>query len=320
MVKTDVMRRQDTMEWVMAGPPDRTARCDQRAQSDHMPTATDQTTQHGRGSQTVIQPSSGWANLRLDELWAYRELLYFMVWRDLKVRYKQTAIGAMWAVLQPVALTIVFTLFLGSLSGIAPSGVPYALFALTGLVPWNLFSQSLTRASDSLVNSANLIQKVYFPRLLLPIASVGSTLADFAIGLLVLLVAMLAMAYPPGPSIVWLIPLAALAVSTALAVGIWLSAINVRYRDVRHAVPFIVQLWFFCTPVIYSVQLVPEPLRVVYYLNPMAGVIDGFRWALLGQTAPPVGPVLLSALVTGAALAGGIAYFRRVERAFADII
>jgi lipopolysaccharide transport system permease protein len=271
-------------------------------------------------SVTHIEPTHGWTGLRLSELWPYRELLYFLIWRDLKVRYRQTAFGVTWAVLQPVGLTVVFTFFLGRLSGIVPEGVPYALFALSGLVPWTLFSQSLVRASDSLVLAANLIQKVYFPRLLLPIASVGTTLLDAAIALVVLLIAMVVMSFPPDLTVVWLLPLAILAMATALAVGIWLAAMNVRYRDVRHAVPFVVQIWLFASPVVYSAQLVPEQWRWLYYLNPMAGVIDGFRWALVSEGAPPAGPVLLAALVTAVLLVGGLAYFRRTERAFADVI
>lgn len=268
---------------------------------------------------TVIEPGRGWA-LHLGELWPYRELLYFFIWRDLKVRYKQTAIGALWAILQPIALTLVFTLFLGSLRGISPDGIPYALFALSGLVPWTLFSQTLVRASESLVLSANLLQKVYFPRLLLPISALGTTLLDFVIGLVVLMVAMLLMGFPPSLSTIWLVPLTALAVGAALAVGIWMSAINVRYRDVRYMVPFLVQVWFFSTPIIYTAALVPEQLRGLYYLNPMAGVVAGFRWALFGEGGPPIGPVLISAVVTGIALVAGVSYFRRVERGFADVI
>lgn len=255
------------------------------------------------------------------ELWAYRELGYFFVWRDIKVRYKQTFFGALWAVIQPFLLMVVFTLFLGRISGIAPTGIPYALFAFTGLVPWTLFAQSLIESSNSLVGSANLIQKVYFPRLLLPISATGSHLLDFLIAMCVLGLLMLYFGVVPTANAFWVIPLTGLALMTSLAVGIWLSAINVRYRDVRHAVPFLVQIWLFSSPVAYSADLVPPAWRAVYQLNPIAGVIEGFRWALLGRGAPPpVNAIAISALVTAVILVLGLAYFRRVERTFADVI
>lgn len=267
-----------------------------------------------------IAPSSGWAGLRLRELWAHRELLYFLVWRDVKVRYKQTAFGALWAVLQPLALMTVFTLFLGQVGGLAPEGVPYALFTLTALVPWTLFSQSLIGTSDSLVAATNLIARVYFPRLLLPLASVGSFLLDLVIGLVLLALFLVVFDVWPDGRALWVLPLTALALAAALAVGIFLAAVNVRYRDVRHAVPFLAQVWLFASPVAYSSEIVPAGLRTAYFLNPMAGVIEGYRWALLPTGAPPLGPVLVSASVTLVLLVVGTAYFRRVERAFADVI
>jgi lipopolysaccharide transport system permease protein len=268
-----------------------------------------------------IRPGRGWVALNLRELWAYRELAYFFVWRDLKVRYKQTAFGALWAVIQPFMLMVVFSLFLGRVSGIAPAGVPYPLFAFAGLVPWTLFAQSLVGSSDSLVGASNLLQKVYFPRLLLPVAAVGSYLLDFVIAMGVLGLLMLYFGALPSLAILWVIPLTALALATSLAVGICLSAVNVRYRDVRYAVPFLVQLWLFASPVAYSADLVPAQWRTLYQLNPMAGVIEGFRWALLGQGAPPpVGAILISACVTAVVLLLGLAYFRRTERTFADVI
>jgi lipopolysaccharide transport system permease protein len=270
-------------------------------------------------TRTIIEPGRGWA-LHLGELWPYRELLYFFVWRDIKVRYKQTAVGALWAIIQPVALTLVFTLFFGSLRGISPEGIPYALFALSGLVPWTLFSQTLSGCSDSLIQSAQLLQKVYFPRLLLPISTAGTTLLDFAIGMGVLLVVMLVMVGLPAASAIWLVPLTLLAVTVALAVGIWAAAINVRYRDVRYVVPFLIQVWFFATPIIYSVALVPQEVRWLYYLNPMAGVVTGFRWALFAEGAPPLEPILLSMVVTIIVLITGLSYFRHTERGFADVI
>jgi lipopolysaccharide transport system permease protein len=268
---------------------------------------------------TVIEPGGRWA-LRLGELWPYRELLYFFVWRDMKVRYKQTAIGTAWAVIQPVALTSVFTLALGTLQGISPSGVPYALFVLSGLVPWALFAQTLGRSSDSLVNSAHLLQKVYFPRLLLPLAAAGTPLIDYAIGFAVLMIAMLLGGFTPTVSILLCLPLTALGIAASLATGLWLSALNVRYRDVRQIVPFLIQIWFFATPIIYSLALIPEQLRWAYFLNPMAGVITGFRFALLGDGVPPVVPLMASVVITAVLLVTGIAHFRHVERGFADVI
>lgn len=268
-----------------------------------------------------IRPRRPWLSLDLPELWSYRELGYFLVWRDVKVRYKQTVFGALWAIIQPFMLMVVFSLFLGRIGGIAPAGVPYPLFAFAGLVPWTLFSTSLVSSSNSLVAASNLIQKVYFPRLLLPIAAVGSNVLDFAIAMMVLGLMMVYFGVVPSLAVLWLVPLTVLAVTAALAVGIWLSALNVRYRDIRYAVPFLIQVWLFASPVAYSADLIPANWRTLYELNPMAGVLAGFRWALLGQgTAPPVGVIVASTIGTLAALLLGLAYFRRVERTFADVI
>jgi lipopolysaccharide transport system permease protein len=259
--------------------------------------------------------------LNLRELWGHRELLYFFVWRDLKVRYKQTAFGALWAIIQPVALMVVLTIVLGRVTGIAPEGVPYAIFALVGLVPWTLFASSLIGSSNSLVESADLLLKVYFPRLLLPLAATGSYLLDYAITLVVLAVAMQLFNVPLTAAVVWVVPLTILLLAAALGIGIWLSAINVRYRDVRYAIPFLVQVWLFASPVAYSAGIVPADLWLLYHLNPMAGVIEGFRWALLDPAAEaPLPAILLSVIVSTAALISGLAYFRRVERTFADVI
>ncbi len=275
-----------------------------------------------RGTEAAvrIRPRSGWASIDVRELWSYRELLYFLVWRDLKVRYRQTAFGVAWALLQPVLLTVVFTLFLGRLSGIAPPGVPYALFVLSALVPWTFFSQATAGVSVSLVNAANLIQKVYFPRLLLPLAALGGYLLDLLIALGVLVVAMLLFGHPPLLPFAWVVPMVALTVLAALAVGVWLSAINVRYRDVRYALPFIIQVLLFATPVVYPPDLVPAGWRTLYELNPMVGVVEGFRWAILADGAAPLGPIGLSLLTSTVLLVAGLAYFRRVERTFADVI
>ena len=272
-------------------------------------------------AELVIRPNRGWVSLNVREIWSYRELLYFFTWRDLKVRYKQTVFGAAWAVIQPFMMMVVFSLFLGRISGIAPAGVPYPLFAFAGLVPWTLFSSGLNGSSASLVGAANLIQKVYFPRLLLPLSAIGSYLLDFAIAMVVLGLMMAYFGVVPSMAVVWLVPLTALALVSALAMGIALSALNVRYRDVKYAVPFILQLWMFASPVAYSADLVPEKWRTIYELNPLTGVLEGFRWALLGQGGPPpLGPILVSTGITAVVLLLGLAYFRRVERTFADII
>jgi lipopolysaccharide transport system permease protein len=272
-----------------------------------------------RTAPIVIRPSRGWIGLGAVELWKHRDLAYILVWRDLKVRYKQTAFGAAWAVLQPVALMLVFTAFLGRIQGIGASGVPYPLFALSGLVPWTLFSQSLNGASSSLVNSQNLISKVYFPRLLLPLSAVASFVVDFLIASVVLVIAMLLFGRFPPATFLWVPILGLFAVVVALAVGLWLAAINVRYRDVKYAIPFVIQLWLFASPVAYSSALVPPGLRTLFSLNPMTGVIDGFRWATLGGPRPDI-TIVISAAATLAILIGGLAYFRRVERTFADTI
>jgi len=261
--------------------------------------------------------------VRLDfsELWSFRELGYFFVWRDVKVRYKQTLFGALWAVAQPVALMVVFSLFLGQISGIAPTGIPYPAFVLAALVPWTLLSKGVVGASESLVSSENLIQKVYFPRLLLPLAALGLPFIDFLVAGAALLVLVIATGITPSLSILWVVPLTGLILLIALGAGIWLSAVYVRYRDVRQVVPLLVQLWLFASPVAYGSGIVPADVRWLYYLNPMAGAIDGFRWALLGgDLSLPVWPVVISVLVSIAVLISGLAYFRRFERTFADVI
>jgi lipopolysaccharide transport system permease protein len=268
-----------------------------------------------------IRPHHAWVPLDWRELWSYRELAYFLVWRDIKVRYKQTVFGALWAIIQPFMMMVVFSLFIGRISGIAPTGVPYPLFAFAGLVPWTLFSQSVVGSSNSLVASTNLIQKVYFPRLLLPISALGSNLLDFVIAMVVLGLMMLYFGVLPPLAVLWLVPLTALALTSALAIGIWLSALNVKYRDIRYVVPFLIQLGLFASPVAYSSDLVPAQWRALYELNPMAGVLEGFRWALLGQgTPPPIGGLVVSVVATVIILVLGLAYFRRVERTFADVI
>ena len=270
---------------------------------------------------TVIRARRGWAGIGLRELLGHYELLYFLVWRDLKVRYKQTAFGVAWAVLQPLLLMGILTLFLGRMEGIRPAAVPYHIFVLVGLVPWALFSQSLAAASNSLVDSAALLTKVYFPRLLFPISAAGSHTVDFAIGFVLVAVFATLAGFPPQLTWLVLLPLAVLALAAAFAVGLWLAALNVRYRDFRHAVPFLTQVWFFATPIAYGAEAIPEGARPFLALNPMTGVVDGFRWAITGGvTERPDLTVLVSAVATGIILVGGLAYFRRVERTFADVI
>jgi lipopolysaccharide transport system permease protein len=269
---------------------------------------------------TVIAPTTGLRALSLLELWQHRELLFFMTWRDVKVRYKQTALGAAWAILQPLLLMIVFSVFLGHLAKVPSDGVPYPVFTFTALVPWTLFAQSVVGSSESLVMNANMVSKIFFPRLVLPVAACGAFFLDFLISL-VLLGGMLAVyGVSPGVAIVTLPLFAVLALLTAMAVGILLSAVNVRYRDVHYAVPFLVQIWLFLSPVAYSTQLVPHAYRLIYALNPMVGVIGGFRWALLGVGSFPGGVILVSGTVSAAVLLGGLVYFRQTERTFADVI
>ena len=267
-----------------------------------------------------IDPPSAWPAIGLRELWEYRELLYFLTWRDIKVRYKQTVLGAAWAVIQPLFMMLVFSLFFGKLAGVPSDGIPYPVFTFCGLLPWQLFSQSLTQASNSLVGSQNLITKVYFPRLVVPISAVLGGVVDFAIAFVILLVMMFFYGIVPGWQLLAVPGLLVLTVMTSLGVGLWLSALNVQYRDVRYTISFLVQFWLFATPVAYPSSIVPEKWRVVYGLNPMVGVVDGFRWALLGKPESPGVPLLMSVIVVSVLLAGGLYYFRRLEQQFADIV
>ena len=267
-----------------------------------------------------IEPSRGWVSLQLKELWAYRELLYFLIWRDVKVRYKQTALGVGWAVIQPVTTMIVFSVFFGRLGKIPSDGIPYPIFAYAALVPWTFFAQGMGQASNSLVGSANLIKKVYFPRLSVPIASVTSGIIDFSIAFVILLGMMLYYGILPTLNVIWLPCLLVLTVVTSLGVSLWLSALNVQFRDVRHVLPFLIQLWFFATPVAYPSSLLSEPWRTLYSLNPMVGVVEGFRWALLGTETAPGLMLIVSSLTALALLVGGAFYFRRLEKTFADVL
>lgn len=270
---------------------------------------------------TVIEPGKGWVPLHLGELWEYREVLYYLVWRDIKVRYRQTAIGALWAIIQPLMTMVVFSVFLGGFAKVPSDGAPYPLFAFAALVPWSFFANGLTQSANSLVASGNLITKVYFPRLLVPMGRVLSGLPDIGLSFLVLLALVAWYGHlRPSFSLLWLPFLASLAFLTALGVGLWLSALNVQYRDVQHAVPFLIQIWMFATPIAYPSSLLPEPWRTVYGLNPMVGVVEGFRWALLGTAGAPRPIIFVSALVAVALLVSGAYYFRRMERTFADVV
>lgn len=270
---------------------------------------------------TVIQPRRGWLVLDLRELWRFRELLWILVWRDIKVRYKQTAIGAAWAILQPLAAMAVFTLFFGRLAHMPSDGLPYPLFVYSGLLLWQFFARALGEASTSLVANERIVTKVYFPRLLLPASVVLAGLLDFAVAAGLLVVFMVYYGYLPSLTILTVPLFVGLAFLLALGVSLWLSALDAEFRDVRYTLPFLTQIWLFATPVVYPASLVPESWRVLYGLNPMVGVIEGFRWAVLGTARAP-DPVLLgaSALVVAVVLVSGLAFFRRMERTLADRI
>jgi lipopolysaccharide transport system permease protein len=272
------------------------------------------------GSVIRVRSSRGWASLNLRELWEYRELLYFLTWRDIKVRYRQTVLGAAWAILQPFLTMVVFSVFFGKLAKIPSDGIPYPIFSYAALVPWTFFAHGLNQSSHSLVGSANLIRKVYFPRLVVPISSVLSGVVDFVLAFIVLLGMMLYYGIAPTIHVLTLPLLLILALVTSLGVGLWLSALNVEFRDVRYVVPFLVQFWLFATPIAYPSTLLQEPWRTIYSLNPMVGVVEGFRWALLGTDTAPGRLIAVSVVAALAVLVGGAFYFRRMEKTFADIV
>ncbi len=269
-----------------------------------------------------IKPSKGFAALNLRDLWVYRELVFFMIWRDIKVRYKQTMLGALWAIIQPILTMLVFNFLLNrGVLNVQSDGIPYPIFSYTGLLPWGLFVAALNQASRSLTSNHNMITKIYFPRLILPVASVLGGLVDFVIAFVVLIGMMVYFKVSPAWSVLWTLPLfLLLAIVTALGVALWLSAINVQYRDVNYALPFLTQFWLFITPVIYSSSGFSEKMRLAYSLNPMAGVVNGFRWALLGSGTGPDVSLWVSVTISFLVLIGGLFYFRNMEKTFADTI
>jgi lipopolysaccharide transport system permease protein len=269
---------------------------------------------------TIIEPSRGWIKVNLRELWEYRDLLFFLSWRDISVRYKQTLLGAAWAVLQPFLSMVVFSLFFGRLAKMPSDGVPYPVFSYVALLPWQYFSSAMSQSSTSLVANSRMLTKIYFPRLVIPLAAILPPLLDFAIAFVVLLGMMVFYGIAPTWNVLWLPLFLLLAVATALGVGLWLSAMNVQYRDIRYVVPFLVQFWMFASPVTYSTSIVPAEWHMLYGLNPMVGVIEGFRWALLGTGTPPGPTMAASVLVTLALVLSGLFYFRHMEKTFADVV
>ncbi len=269
---------------------------------------------------TRREPSTKWAWPKLRELWEYRELLFFFAWRDIKVRYRQTVMGVLWAIIQPFLTMVIFSLFFGRLANIPSDGLPYPVFSFAALVPWTFFANALTQASNSLVLSGNMLKKIYFPRLALPIATVFAGVVDFALAFIVLLCIMLYYGLVPTANILWLPFFALLALITSIGVSLWLAAMNVQFRDVRYTIPFITQAWLFVTPIAYPSSLLPDSLRIVYGMNPMAGVVEGFRWALLGTDTAPGPMLIVSSVVALLLLVSGAFYFRRMENTFADVV
>lgn len=268
----------------------------------------------------IIRPSAGWIPLNFRDLWAYRELFYFLVWRDVKVRYKQTVLGVAWAVIQPFTAMVIFTVIFGRLARLPSDGLPYPIFTYTALLPWNFFAMALSRSGNSIVSNSNLITKVYFPRLIVPTAAAIVGIVDFVIALMLLMAMMVFYNVTPTIAVLALPGFLVLAFAAALGVSLWLSALNARYRDVAHFIPFLVQMWFFATPVAYSSSLIPQRWQLLYGLNPMTGVVEGFRWALLGNGHAPVLMLGMSALVAMILLVSGAFYFRQMEKTFADVV
>jgi lipopolysaccharide transport system permease protein len=271
-------------------------------------------------SSIVIQPRQGLFHLDLGSIWPYRELLYFLAWREIKVRYKQTVIGALWAILQPLLTMVIFTIVFGNFAKIPSDGLPYPLFAYVALLPWEYFSQAISRSGVSVVNDANLIRKIYFPRLIIPLAAVVTPLADFCLSFLILLGMMLWFRVIPTWGLMALPLFLLMALLTALSAGLWLSALNVRYRDIRYTIPFLTQFWMYASPIAYPVSLIPEEWRLLYSLNPLVGVVEGFRWALLGKESPDFSIMAVSTVAVLVVLLGGLVYFKKMEQTFADVI
>jgi lipopolysaccharide transport system permease protein len=269
---------------------------------------------------TRREPSKGWAWPKFRELWEARELLYFFAWRDVRVRYRQTVMGVLWAIIQPIFTMVIFSLFFGRLANIPSDGLPYPVFSFAALVPWTFFANALTQASNSLVVNGNMLKKIYFPRLALPIATVLAGVIDFALAFVVLLGIMLYYGLVPTINVIWLPFFVLLAVVTSIGVSLWLAAMNVQFRDVRYTIPFLTQAWLFVTPIAYPSTLLPEPWRIVYGLNPMTGVVEGFRWALLGTDTAPGLMTIVSSVVALILLVSGAFYFRRMEQTFADVV
>ena len=277
--------------------------------------------QKRKSNVVLIKPSKGWVGLRLSDLWAYRELIYFLTWRDIKVRYKQSVLGILWAILKPFMAMVVFTIFFGNFAKIPSDGIPYPIFSYTATLPWELFATALSVASRSMVANSNMVSKIYFPRMIVPLASVMSSVVDFFIGFIILIGMMIYYGFTPTLATLWLPLLILLALITALGVGFWTSALMVRYRDMGYIMPFISNLWMYLTPVVYSSTMIPEKWRLIYFLNPMTGVVEGFRYALLGTArSGSVGMILLSAVIAIIILITGMFYFRRMEKQFADMI
>lgn len=269
---------------------------------------------------TSVRPRNGWFDLGLDEVWRHRELLYFLVWRDLKVRYAQAALGLAWAVIQPLLGLAIFTVIFGMFAKLPSDGLPYPVFALAAIVPWTYFAEAVRRSAFGLVGDAELVKKVYFPRLVIPLANTVSPLADFAASLGVLLALMAWYGLWPTPALLALPLMLAMTAALALSIGLWLGPVNVRFRDVMHTVPFALQIWMYATPIVYPLSMVPERFRLLYSLNPAVGLIEGFRWSLLGHGRPDVQALAVSAALIAVLLAGGLAWFRRAERSLADVI
>ena len=274
----------------------------------------------GKISFIHIAPTKGWVSLQLTELWEYRELLYFLIWRDIKVRYKQSVLGGAWAIIQPFFTMVVFSLFFGKLAKMPSDGIPYPIFSYAALVPWSFFANGLNQASNSLVGNSNLINKVYFPRMAMPIASVLGGFVDFILAFIMLIGMIFYYGMVPTINIIWLPFFLILAFITSLGASLWLSAMYVQFRDIRHIIPFLTQIWLFATPIVYPSSLLSEPWRTLYGINPMVGVVEGFRWALLGvHTAP--GPIIIVSSITAMGLLiSGAFYFRRMEKTFADVV